>query len=113
LALEVRKLLATENIKARVVSAPCLEWFFEQPTTYQLEVIPSSIKARVSIEAAVAQPWYRLIGDAGIAISIEHFGASASGSVLFKEFGFTPELVTKKVKETLKKIDSSKSQNNL
>jgi transketolase len=110
LALEVRKLLAIENIKARVVSAPCLEWFFEQPTTYQLEVIPSSIKARISIETAVAQPWYRLIGDFGVVISIEHFGASASGSVLFKEFGFTPELITQKVKEALKKIDLSKSQ---
>ena len=104
LALAAREKLAQDGIKARVVSAPCLEWFKEQPTTYQEEVIPRNIKARVSIEAGIAQPWYQFIGDMGVAVSLEHFGASASASVLFKEFGFTVENIVKAAKESLSKI---------
>lgn len=104
LALAAREKLAQDGIKARVVSAPCLEWFKEQPTTYQEEVLPKNIKARVSIEAGIAQPWYQFIGDMGVAVSLEHFGASASASVLFKEFGFTVENIVKAAKESLSKI---------
>ena len=104
LALAAREKLAQDGIKARVVSAPCLEWFKEQPTTYQEEVLPRNIKARVSIEAGIAQPWYQFIGDMGVAVSLEHFGASASASVLFKEFGFTVENIVKAAKESLSKI---------
>ena len=104
LALAAREKLAQDGIKARVVSAPCLEWFKEQPTTYQDQVIPRNIKARVSIEAGIAQPWYQFIGDMGVAVSLEHFGASASASVLFKEFGFTVENIVKAAKESLSKI---------
>jgi len=89
LALSARENLAQAGIKARVVSAPCLEWFKEQPDAYQNQVLPKYIKARVSIEAGIAQPWYEFIGNAGVAVSLEHFGASASASVLFKEFGIT------------------------
>ena len=104
LALAAREKLAQDGIKARVVSAPCLEWFKEQPTTYQDQVLPRNIKARVSIEAGIAQPWYEFIGDMGVAVSLEHFGASASASVLFKEFGFTVENIVKAAKESLSKI---------
>ena len=104
LALAAREKLAQDGIKARVVSAPCLEWFKEQPTTYQDQVLPRNIKARVSIEAGIAQPWYEFIGDIGVAVSLEHFGASASASVLFKEFGFTVENIVKAAKESLSKI---------
>ncbi len=104
LALAAREKLAQDGIKARVVSAPCLEWFKEQPTTYQDQVLPRNIKARVSIEAGIAQPWYQFIGDMGVAVSLEHFGASASASVLFKEFGFTVENIVKAAKESLSKI---------
>jgi len=77
----------------RVVSAPCIEWFNEQPRTYRDEVLPPSITNRVSVEAGIAQGWRELIGDKGTSISLEHYGASASASVLFKEFGFTPEAI--------------------
>ncbi|MFM8627890.1 MAG: transketolase-like TK C-terminal-containing protein, partial [Candidatus Nanopelagicus sp.] len=67
--------------------------------------LPKKLRARVSIEAGVAQPWYQLIGDAGVAVSLEHFGASASASVLFKEFGFTVEKIVAAAKESIKKIN--------
>ena len=103
IALAAREILAAKNIKARVVSVPCFEWFLEQPISYQEEVLPKNIKARVSIEAGVAQPWYRLIGDYGVAVSLEHFGASASASTLFQEFGFTPEKIASSALESLRK----------
>ncbi|MEY3094696.1 MAG: hypothetical protein RLZZ317_1199, partial [Actinomycetota bacterium] len=84
LALSAAELLASENIKARVVSAPCLEWFKAESHEYRESVLPSSVRARVSIEAGVAQGWRDFIGDAGEAISLEHFGASASHSTLFR-----------------------------
>ena len=68
LAIAAREKLISEGVKVRLVSAPCLEWFMEQSEDYRNEVLPKSIKARVSIEAGVAQPWYRFIGDSGIAI---------------------------------------------
>ena len=102
LAIAAREKLAEEGIKARVVSAPCLEWFMEQPESYRNQVLPKKIKARVSIEAGVAQPWYQYIGDSGVPISVESFGASASASVLFKEFGFTVDNVVSAAKESIR-----------
>ena len=102
LAITAREKLAEEGIKARVVSAPCLEWFMEQPESYRNQVLPKTIKARVSIEAGVAQPWYQYIGDSGVPISVESFGASASASVLFKEFGFTVDNVVSAAKESIR-----------
>ena len=93
IALEAQKVLAEKNISVRVVSAPCIEWFNEQSRSYRDEVLPPSITNRVSVEAGIAQGWRELIGDEGTAISLEHYGASASASVLFKEFGFTPEAI--------------------
>ena len=77
----------------RVVSMPCVEWFHAQPPSYQQQVLPPDVKARVSVEAGVAQGWRDVVGDAGEIISIEHFGASAEGDVLFEQFGFTPDRV--------------------
>ena len=93
IALEAQKVLAEKNISVRVVSAPCIEWFNEQSRTYRDEVLPPSIKNRVSVEAGIAQGWRDLVGDNGTSISLEHYGASASASVLFKEFGFTSEAI--------------------
>ena len=104
LALSARENLAQAGIKARVVSAPCLEWFKEQPDAYQNQVLPKYIKARVSIEAGIAQPWYEFIGNAGVAVSLEHFGASASASVLFKEFGITVDNIVDAAKTSLDKV---------
>jgi transketolase len=106
LAIAAREKLISEGIKVRLVSAPCLEWFMEQSEDYRNEVLPKSIKARISIEAGVAQPWYRFIGDSGIAISVEKFGASASGDIMFREYGFTVDNIIKAVKESIKKSNA-------
>ena len=103
LAVAAAEELEAENYSVRVVSAPCLEWVFETSDQYQESVIPKSVKARVSIEAGVKIGWSDLIGESGIAISIDTFGASASASVLFKEFGFTVEKVKQAVKNSIAK----------
>jgi transketolase len=93
LALAARERLEEEGRPTRVVSLPCLEWFDRQPPSYRDSVLPPDIRARVSVEAGVKQGWRELVGDAGEIISIEHFGASAEGGVLFEQFGFTPDRV--------------------
>jgi transketolase len=94
--------LATEKVRARVVSMPCREWFDEQDDEYRESVIPSSVKARVSVEAGVAMSWSDLLGDAGRAVSLEHYGASAAGALLFEKLGFTTDAVVNAAKESLK-----------
>ena len=101
LAIDVQSALATEGIAVRVVSAPCLEWFSEQDQSYKDEVLPPSIKLKVSIEVGIAQGWHQLIGDGGITISLEHYGASADAKRLFKEFGFSVEAIVAKIKAAL------------
>ena len=101
LALQVQEELAKEGIHVRVVSAPCLEWFAEQDKSYQESVLPSEIKLKVSIEVGVAQGWRELIGDGGIAISLEHYGASADAKRLFSEFGFCVESVVNRIKAAM------------
>jgi len=101
LAIDVQSALASEGIAVRVVSAPCLEWFNEQDQSYQDQVLPPSIKLKVSIEVGIAQGWHQLIGDGGIAISLEHYGASADAKRLFKEFGFSVEAIVTKIKAAL------------
>ena len=101
LAAKAQDQLLSEGIHSRLVSAPCLEWFADQDATYQDEVLPKKIKARVSIEAGIAMPWHRLIGDCGEVVSLEHFGASASAGVLFKEFGFNVENVVATAKQSI------------
>ncbi|MGQ4496648.1 transketolase [Dermabacteraceae bacterium P13101] len=100
-ALGARDLLAKEGVKARVVSAPCLEWFDEQDAEYRESVLPSAVKARVSVEAGIAMPWHRYLGDAGRAVSLEHYGASADADTLFAEFGFTAENVAAAARESI------------
>lgn len=100
LAIDVQSALATEGINVRVVSAPCLEWFAEQDQSYKDSVLtPGSLK--VSIEVGIAQGWREIIGDRGIAISLEHYGASADAKKLFKEFGFSVENVVSQIKKVL------------
>jgi transketolase len=93
LALTARERLEAEGWPTRVVSMPCVEWFNAQTPAYRQQVLPPDIKARVSVEAAISQGWREMVGDAGEIISIEHFGASAEGSILFEQFGFTPDRV--------------------
>ncbi|GAA1754980.1 transketolase [Agromyces humatus] len=101
LALAARDTLAAEGVHARVVSAPSLEWFEEQPAEYREQVLPAAVTARVSVEAGVALTWQRYIGDRGRAVSIEHFGASADYKTLFREFGITADAVVAAAKESL------------
>jgi transketolase len=91
IAVEARELLKNEGINARVVSAPSLEWFEEQSAEYRESVLPSLVKARVSIEAGLDLTWRSYVGDHGKSVSIEHFGASADYQTLFREFGITTE----------------------
>jgi transketolase len=93
LAVDARALLQADGVPTRVVSLPCVEWFDAQDKAYRDSVLPPSVRARVAVEAGIAQPWYRLVGDAGEIVSIEHYGASADYQTLFREFGFTAEAV--------------------
>lgn len=101
LAVAARELLEGEGVATRVVSVPCREWFDEQPAEYREHVLPASVRARVSVEAAVSLGWRELVGDAGRSVSIEHFGASADHTTLFREFGFTPEAVAAAARDSL------------
>ncbi|HEX8509737.1 MAG TPA: transketolase C-terminal domain-containing protein, partial [Propionibacteriaceae bacterium] len=92
-AVAAQEQLAAEGVAARVVSIPCREWFDEQGQEYKNSVIPPEVKARVSVEAGISMGWRDLVGDAGRIISIEHYGASASGAKLFEEFGFSADTV--------------------
>jgi transketolase len=100
-AIAGAKILEEQGINVQVVSAPCLEWFAEQNEAYKESVLPAAIKARVSIEAGVGIGWRELVGSTGEIISLDHFGASASASHLFKEFGFTPEAVASAAKRSI------------
>ncbi len=101
LAVEARETLAAEGVHARVVSAPSLEWFAEQDEAYRESVLPSSVKARVSVEAGSALSWAGIVGDAGRSVAIDHFGASADYKTLFQKFGITTEHVVEAARESL------------
>uniref|UniRef100_UPI0037C8778E transketolase n=1 Tax=Nocardioides terrisoli TaxID=3388267 RepID=UPI0037C8778E len=101
LAVEARQRLAADGIAARVVSMPCREWFAEQTQAYRDSVIPPGVRARVSVEAAVAQGWREVVGDAGRTISLEHFGASADYARIFAEFGITADAVVQAAKDSI------------
>ncbi|WP_285698234.1 transketolase [Actinomadura sp. NBRC 104412] len=93
LALEARETLEAEGTPTRVVSMPCVEWFEAQDEAYKQQVLPPSVRARVSVEAGVALGWRQYVGDAGESVSLEHFGASADYKTLFQQFGITAERV--------------------
>jgi transketolase len=84
------------------VSAPCLEWFNEQPLSYRENVLPKSAKVRASVEAGISQGWRDYVGDNGVIISIDHFGASAGAAKLFTEFGFTVDRIVADIEAALK-----------
>ena len=102
LAVEARALLAEKGVRARVVSMPCREWFDEQDASYRETVIPPTVKARVSVEAGVAQGWREIVGDHGRIVSIEHYGASADFARIFREFGVTAEAVADAAEDSIR-----------
>ena len=100
-AVEARASLEAEGISTRVVSMPSVEWFRQQPKDYQESVLPTGVRARVSIEAGLSSGWRELVGDAGKSIGIDHFGASADYKTLYREFGITTEAVVSAAKSVL------------
>ncbi|MEY4654788.1 MAG: hypothetical protein RL523_187 [Actinomycetota bacterium] len=102
LAINARLQLEANGIATRVVSAPCLEWFDEQPESYRRQVLPDEVSAKVSVEAGLSLGWSKYIGANGISVSIEHFGASADYKTLFTNFGITTEAVIAAVNKAIK-----------
>ncbi|HEX8780616.1 MAG TPA: transketolase family protein, partial [Nocardioides sp.] len=101
LAVEARRILAGEGVRARVVSMPCREWFDQQEQGYRDTVVPPIVKARVSVEAGVAQGWREVVGDAGRIVSVEHYGASADFARIFEEFGLTADTVARAARDSI------------
>ncbi|WP_282797193.1 transketolase [Streptomyces sp. CC224B] len=101
LAVEAREQLQAAGVPTRVVSMPSVEWFEEQDQGYRDSVLPPSVKARVAVEAGIGLTWHKYVGDAGRIVSLEHFGASADGKVLFREFGFTADAVAAAARDSL------------
>ena len=104
IALDARELLTAEGISARVVSMPCVEWFTEQDESYQREVLPPTIRARVSVEAGITPPWKLFVGDAGASIGVDHYGASAAYQKIYEEFGITAERVAAAARDSLARV---------
>jgi len=102
LAVEARALLQDKGIRARVVSMPCREWFDAQTDAYRETVIPPTVKARVSVEAGVAQGWREVVGDHGRIVSIEHYGASADFARIFREYGITAQAVADAAEDSIR-----------
>ncbi|QKZ22377.1 transketolase [Streptomyces chartreusis] len=100
-AVEARERLQADGVPTRVVSMPSVEWFEEQDQGYRDSVLPPAVKARVAVEAGIGLTWHKYVGDAGRIVSLEHFGASADGKVLFREYGFTAENVAAVARESL------------
>ncbi|MEU1886601.1 transketolase [Micromonospora rifamycinica] len=93
LCLTARERLEADGTPTRVVSMPCQEWFYEQDEAYRESVLPRGVKARVSVEAGIGMSWRGIVGDLGESVSLEHYGASAPHTVLFEQFGFTPDRI--------------------
>jgi transketolase len=93
ICMRAADLLEADDVATRVVSAPCLDRFAEQDADYRESVLPPDCRARVSVEAGATTGWHRWIGDGGIAIGMESFGASGPQPALYEHFGFTPERV--------------------
>ena len=104
LALAAQTALEAEGVAARVVSMPCVEWFDEQEAAYRDSVLPPSVAARVSVEAGVAQGWWKYLGTHGRAVSLEHFGASADFQTLYREFGITADAVAAAARESIASV---------
>jgi transketolase len=104
IALEARELLSGGGISARVVSMPCVEWFDEQDESYRREVLPPTIRARVSVEAGITPPWKLFVGDAGASIGVDRYGASAAYQKIYEEFGITAERVAAAARDSLARV---------
>jgi len=102
-ALAAKATLNSQGVSVQLISMPCVEWFDQQPQDYRDNVLPPSITARVAVEAGATFGWYRFVGLKGEVVGLDHFGASASSSVLFENFGITPAAVVKAAMSSLNK----------
>ncbi len=109
LAVEARGRLAAEGIRARVVSFPSWELFEAQPAEYREQVLPSSVLARVAVEAAHPQGWERYVGPWGSTLGVERFGASAPYKVLAEQFNFTVDEVVRRAHLVLERVNGLRS----
>ncbi|WP_459804823.1 transketolase [Herbidospora sp. RD11066] len=110
IALGARKLLEEQGFPTRVVSMPCVEWFQAQDSAYRQEVLPPNVHARVAVEAGIALGWREFVGDDGVVVSLEHFGASAPYKTLYEQFGITAERVAAAAKASLAKTGADKGE---
>jgi transketolase len=101
-AVAARELLAERDVRARVVSMPCREWFDEQESAYRESVIPPTVKARVSVEAGVPLGWREIVGDHGRIVGIDHYGASADYQRIYQEYGITAEAVADAAEDSIR-----------
>ena len=101
LVLGAYEKLAAEGVAVRAVSMPCMEFFARQPQAYRDQVLPPAVRARVAVEAAVPQPWYRWVGDRGVVLGLERFGASAPYQRIYQELGLTVDNVVRRAKELI------------
>ncbi|MCW2670582.1 MAG: transketolase [Frankiales bacterium] len=108
IALAAREVLEAEGTTTRVVSMPCFEWFDEQDQAYRDTVLPPSVRARVSIEAGVAQSWWKYLGEGGVPLSLEHFGASAPYQTIYEQFGLTADRAVAAAHASLAKLGQTK-----
>ena len=101
IALGAADELASAGLAVRVVSMPSWELFAAQPAAYRDQVLPRGVTARVSLEAGTTFGWHRWVGDCGIAIGVDRFGASAPGPTIYEKFGLTQKAVVDAVKSLL------------
>jgi transketolase len=104
LCLAARERLQAEGVPTRVVAMPCQEWFRAQDRAYRESVLPPAVRARVSVEAAVAMSWRDLVGDAGECVSLEHYGASAPFQEIYERFGITADAVVAAARRSLHRV---------
>lgn len=101
LCVQAADLLASEGVAVRVVSMPCVEVFLAQDAAYRSSVLPAGCRARVAVEAAVSLGWERIVGDAGVVVGMDRFGASGPSAQVLAEFGFTVEAVADAARQAL------------
>jgi transketolase len=109
IAVAARETLEADGVPTRVVSLPCVEWFAAQDRAYREEVLPPSVRARVSVEASVPTGWHEFVGDAGRIVGLTHYGASAAYAVLYEEFGLTDEAVVAAARDSIQAASGAPS----
>ena len=101
LALEAREQLASEGVRARVVSMPCFELFDAQDDAYRESVLPRAVRARVAVEAGIRQGWEGYVGFDGGYVTLDRFGASAPAEELYEKLGITAAQVVREAKRVV------------